>query len=157
MGCRVVGEKIRLNEISDLTALQAAIRIKGFPCHVLITGAVRSLPQNALFHKWCECAAQFFVAMGKTVFATGAPMNMTNMKRNLKQTFLGEELIRDINLQTGEITDRYELRKTSELDRGGMHHFMSLIDSWAANHGIYLPHPEDSEYMKMRVNMGDAA
>ena len=115
------------------------------------------MPQNALFHKWCECAAQFFVSMGKTVFSTGRPMDAENMKRNLKQTFLGEELIRDVNLKTGEITERYELRKTSGLDKGAMHDFMTLIDAWAQEHGIYLPHPEDSEYMKMRVNMGCAA
>lgn len=152
-----MADKIRINSLAELSSINAAIRAKGFPCNVTISGAARSLPQNALFHKWCECAAQFFVSMGKATFATGAPMNMENMKRNLKQTFLGEELIQDINLKTGEITDRYELRKTSELDKGDMHHFMTLIDGWASEHGIYLPHPEDSEYMKMRVNMGEAA
>lgn len=152
-----MAEKIRLNQINDLAALQAAIRKKGFPCNVAITGAGRSLPQNALFHKWCECAAQFFVSMGKTTFATGAPMSMESMKRNLKLTFLGEEVIRDINLRTGEITERYELRHTSGLDKGEMHAFMTCIDAWAAEHGIYLPHPEDSEYMKMKIQFGEAA
>ena len=152
-----MSEKIRLNSLAELSALQAAIRKKCFPCNVAITGASRSLPQNALFHKWCECAAQFFVSMGKTTFATGAPMNMPNMKRNLKLTFLGEEVIRDINLKTGEVTERYELKHTSDLDKGAMHSFMTCIDAWAAEHGIYLPHPEDSEYMKMRCNMGEAA
>ena len=152
-----MAEKIRLNQISDLSQLQAAIRAKGFPCNVAITGAGRSLPQNALFHKWCEEIATFFVRMGKTTFATGAPMNAENIKRNLKQTFLGEEVIRDINLKTGEVTERYELKHTSRLDKGAMHAFMTCIDAWAGEHGIYLPHPEDSEYMKMRVNMGEAA
>lgn len=152
-----MAEKIRLSQISDLAALQAAIRRKGFPCNVTIAGAGRSLPQNALFHMWCECAAQFFVAMGKTTFATGAPMSMDNMKRNLKLTFLGEEVVRDINLKTGEVTERYELRHTSQLDKGEMHSFMTCIDAWAQEHGIYLPHPEDSEYMKMRIVFGEAA
>lgn len=152
-----MAEKIRINSIAELSAVSAAIRAKGFPCNVAITGAARSLPQNALFHKWCECAAQFFVSMGKSTFATGAPMNAENMKRNLKQTFLGEALIEDINLKTGEVTQRYELKHTSNLDKGEMHSFMTCIDAWAAEHGIYLPHPEDSEYMKMRVNMGEAA
>lgn len=152
-----MAEKIRLNQISDLSQLQAAIRAKGFPCNVAITGAGRSLPQNALFHKWCEEIAQFFVRLGKVTFATGAAMNAENVKRNLKQTFLGEEVIRDINLKTGEVTERYELRHTSGLDKGAMHAFMTCIDAWANEHGIYLSHPEDSEYMKMRVNMGEAA
>ena len=151
-----MAEKIRLNQISDLAELQAAIRRKGFPCNVSITGAGRSLPQNALFHKWCEEIAQFFVRMGKTHFATGAPMTMENMKRNLKMTFLGEEIIRDINLNSGAITERFELRHTSSLDKGEMHAFMTCIDKWAGEHGIYLPHPEDSEYMKIQREMGEA-
>ncbi|WP_330113938.1 recombination protein NinB [Pseudomonas sp. JS3066] len=152
-----MAEKIRLSQISDLAALQAAIRRKGFPCNVAITGAGRSLPQNALFHKWCEEIAQFFVRMGKTTFATGAPMNMENVKRNLKQTFLGEEVVRDINLKTGEVTERHELRHTSQLDKGAMHAFMTCVDKWATEHGIYLPHPEDSEYMRMQREFGEAA
>lgn len=152
-----MAEKLRLNSIEDLGVLQAAIRKKGFPCNISLTGASRSLPQNALFHKWCECAAQFFVSMGKTTFSTGAPMNMENMKRNLKLTFLGEETVNEVNLKTGETSIRYELRSTSQLDKGEMHAFMTCIDFWATEHGIYLPHPEDSEYMKMRCNMGDAA
>lgn len=87
-----MSEKIRINSLAELSTLQAAIRKKGFPCNVTITGACRSLPQNALFHKWCECAAQFFVSMGKTTFATGAPMNMENMKRNLKLTSWAKRL-----------------------------------------------------------------
>lgn len=152
-----MAEKIRLSQISDLAALQAAIRKKGFPCNVAITGAGRSLPQNALFHMWCDEIAQFFVRMGKTTFATGTPMNMENVKRNLKLTFLGETAITDINLKTGEVTERYELRRTSCLDKGEMHSFMTCIDAWAQEHGIYLPHPIDSEYMRMRINMGEAA
>lgn len=152
-----MAEKIRLDQVSDLAALQAAIRKKGFPCNVTITGAGRSLSQNALFHKWCEEAAQFFVRMGKTTFATGAPMNMEGMKRNLKLTFLGEELIRDINLKTGEVTERYDLRRTSQLDRGEMHAFMTCIETWALDHGIYLTHPADSEYMRMKIEFGTAA
>lgn len=152
-----MAERIRLGSLAELSAVTAAIRAKGFPCNVAITGAGRSLPQNALFHKWCEEIAAFFVRMGKTSFATGAPMDAAGMKRNLKQTFLGEELIRDINLKTGEITERSELRKTSGLDKGAMHDFMTCVDKWALDHGIYLSHPEDSEYMRWQREMGEAA
>lgn len=152
-----MAEKIRVSHIGELSQVNAAIRAKGFPCTVTITGASRSLPQNALFHKWCDEIARFFVSMGKTTFATGAAMDRDNVKRNLKQTFLGEQLVQDINMKTGEITERYELRHTSQLDKGEMHSFMTCIDNWATEHGIYLPHPEDSEYMKMRCNMGEAA
>lgn len=152
-----MSERIRLDSMGDLMTLNAAVRAKGFPCNVAITGAVRSIPQNALFHKWCGEAAAFFLAMGKLHFSSGAAMNAENMKRNLKQTFLGEELIRDVNLQTGEITERYELRHTSELDKGAMQAFMTCVDRWAMEHGIYLSHPEHSEYMRLQREFGEAA
>ena len=152
-----MGEKIRVSHIGELSQVNAAIRAKGFPCTVTIAGASRSLPQNALFHKWCEEIARFFVSMGKTTFATGAPMDRDNVKRNLKQTFLGEEEIKDIDLRTGEITKRSELRHTSDLDKGEMHAFMTCVDKWAMEHGIYLSHPEDSEYMRMQRDFGEAA
>ena len=150
-------EQIRVSHIGELSQVNAAIRAKGFPCTVTIAGASRSLPQNALFHKWCAEIAAFFVSMGKTTFATGAAMNEVNMKRNLKQTFLGEEEIEDIDLRTGEITKRSELRHTSDLDKGEMHAFMTCVDKWAMEHGIYLSHPEDSEYQRMQREMGEAA
>jgi hypothetical protein len=152
-----MAEKIRVTGLADLSAVSAAIRNQGFPCNVTIAGAGRSLPQNALAHRWYADIATFFIKMGKSHFASGKPINEVTMKESLKLTFLGEEPIESTNLLTGEIRTRLELRKTSELDKGGMHNFMTLIDSWAQEHGIYLPHPEDSEYMKMRVNMGCAA
>lgn len=148
-----MAERFRMNGPHDFPVIHAAIATKGFPCTITITGAVRSLPQNALFHMWCEEVAMFFVRKGKTHFANGSPMNKDTMKRNLKQTFLGEQAVEDINLQTGEITTRYELKHTSQLDKGDMHYFMSQIDAWAMEHGIYLPHPEDSEYMKIMERM----
>lgn len=152
-----MAEKIRVNGLGELSTVAAAIRAKGFPCNVSITGAGRSLPQNSLFHKWCGEIAGFFVAMGKTTFATGKPMDAANMKRNLKQTFLGEEEIEDIDLRTGEIVKRSELRHTSDLDKGEMQAFMTCVDKWAMEHGIYLSHPEDSEYMRMQRDFGEAA
>lgn len=152
-----MAEKIRISHIGELSAVNAAIRAKGFPCNVTITGAGRTVPQNSLFHKWCGEAASFFVRMGKTTFATGAAMNEVNMKRNLKQTFLGEEEIEDIDLRTGEIVKRSELRHTSDLDKGEMQAFMTCVDKWAMEHGIYLSHPEDSVYMQMQREFGEAA
>lgn len=152
-----MSEKIRVNSIAELSAVNAACRAKGFPCNVAITGAGRTIPQNSLLHMWCAEIARFFVSMGKTTFATGAAMDTPNVKRNLKQTYLGDVMIRDVNLKTGEITERYELRHTSQLDKGEFQAFMTCIDKWAMEHGIYLTHPEDSEYMKYQREQGEAA
>jgi hypothetical protein len=88
---------------------------------------MRTISQNALFHMWCQETAQFFVKNGKMTFADGSEMIKENVKRNLKQTFLGEELVESVNLKTGEITQRMELRHTSKLEKGEMHHFMTQI------------------------------
>jgi len=152
-----MSEKMRINSVAEMSIATAAMRAKGFPCNVAITGAGRTVPQNSLLHMWCAEIATFFVRMGKTTFASGDPMNDTHIKRNLKQTFLGDRVIRDINLKTGEITERYELRPTSGLDKGEFQAFMTCIDKWANDHGIYLTHPEDSEYMKYQREQGEAA
>ena len=34
---------------------------------------------------------------------------------------------------------------------------VECIDAWATEHGIYLPHTEDSEYMRMKIEFGEAA
>jgi|TARA_B100000929_G_C15438399_1_gene397178 hypothetical protein len=148
---------IRLNGIADLSRLKCALQEKGFPCNVKLTGTRRSLPQNALFHKWCEEIAGFFVAKGKASFADGSAMTKDAVKRNLKRTFLGHEEVSDIDLRTGVIEKRYELRKTSDLDAGEMHQFMTKIDAWAAEYGIPLTHPFDSEYMELAREFGEAA
>lgn len=111
---------------------------------------MRTISQNALFHMWCQETAQFFVKNGKMTFADGSEMIKENVKRNLKQTFLGEELVESVNLKTGEITQRMELRHTSKLEKGEMHHFMTQIEMWALEWGIPLTHPADSEYMTLK-------
>ncbi|MDR5867947.1 NinB/YbcN family protein [Halomonas koreensis] len=148
---------IRLNGAFDLQRLTSAIREKGFPCNVKITGTRRSLPQNAMFHMWCEEIAGFFIGRGKTSFADGTAMDKDSVKRNLKRTFLGHEEVSDIDLRTGAVDKRYELRKTSELDSGEMHHFLTQVDSWATEFGIPLTHPFDSEYMELAREFGEAA
>ncbi len=60
-------------------------------------------------------------------------------------------------VQIAGVLELVTLSDFAGLDKGAMHSFMTCIDAWAAEHGIYLPHPEDSEYMKMRCNMGEAA
>lgn len=152
-----MSESIRLNGVFDMQRLNTAIREKGFPCNVKVSGAKRSLPQNAMLHMWCEQIARFFVSHGKTTFADGKPITMESMKTNLKRTFLGEQENSDIDLKSGEITKRFEVRHSSDLDSGEMHAFLTQIDKWAAEYGIPLTHPEDSEYMRMARELGEAA
>ena len=152
-----MAERIHLMSIADVGRLVSAVGRFGFPCAVDLKRTRRSLPQNSLFHKWCGQIAEFFVSRGKTHFASGTAIDAASIKRNLKETFLGTEIIEHVNLKTGEITEREELRHTSHLDRGDMCAFMTLVDRWAMEHGIPLSHPEDSEYQQIMREMGEAA
>ena len=115
----------------------------------------RSKPQNDTFHGWCGEIAKFFKDNGKTEFNTGAPMNAKNIKRNLKETFLGYEEIESINLKTGEVTKNSELRHTSKLNKGDMLHFMQLVENWAREFDIPLTIPEDSMYHSLMKEQGE--
>lgn len=150
-----MADKFRVNTKEDWAKVVDCVRMIGIPCNVTITKASRSLNQNALLHMWCTEAAEFFCSKGMTEFASGVLMDTEGMKRNLKQTFLGDELKLDSNLQTGEIKYRYELRHTSELSKGEFQQFMEQIDAWATQHGIKLTRPEDSEYVRYRQEQGE--
>lgn len=143
--------------VAQIPGLIKAITAHGFPLRVKLMKARRSLDQNALFHMWCEEAAQFFVAMGKTHFASGAEMNKENVKANLKATFLGAEPREYIDLKTGEVRTQEEVRHTADLDKGEMCAFLTCIDHWAQEYGIPLTHPADSEYAQYMREQGEVA
>jgi hypothetical protein len=151
-----MSETVRVHNLSELGGIWPWLCEGPFPCDIRKSKAGRSLSQNALFHRWCEDIAKFFVDNGKTHFATGAPIDKDSMKRNLKQTFLGTEPVEHVDLTTGEVDVREELRQTSRLDKGEMCHFMTLVDKWATEHGIPLPRPEESEYMELAREAGEA-
>lgn len=152
-----MADKFRVNSKADWSNVVECVRNIGFPCEVMVSKASRTLSQNALLHMWCTEIAKFFVDNGKTEFASGEKMEMESVKRNLKQTFLGDELKRDSDLKTGEIRYRYELRHTSQLDKGEFQQFMEQIDGWATEHGIPLTRPIESEYVRYRQEQGEMA
>ncbi|GAA4652060.1 hypothetical protein GCM10023116_43440 [Kistimonas scapharcae] len=94
----------------------------------------RSLPANALFHKWVSVLARHFTKKGHQV-------SDDYMKLLLKHQFLGYE---SITVGRTEIKD--QLRHTSKLNSAEFCEFMTKVDAWAADHGCFLPRPEDSEY-----------
>jgi len=145
-------ERIIQNHQQLLDVLPA-IAEHGYPLRLTWKTSTRSLSQNALFHKWCEEVASFFVDHGKTHFASGATISKESIKRNLKQTFLGTHKVEHIDLTTGEVTEREELRHTSDLDKGEMQHFLDQVSAWATEYGIGLTRPEDSEYLRIAREM----
>ena len=115
----------------------------------------RSTGQNALFHRWCREIAKHFVDGGKSHFSTGTEINETSMKKNLKTTYLGFEINEYVDLKTGEVTTKEELKHTSGLDKGDMTAFLMLVDAFCVEYGIYISKPEDSEYIQILKEIGN--
>lgn len=104
----------------------------------------RSLSQNSLSHVWYEEISDYLIKSGRTD-ATPAWV-----KRNLKKTFLGYEEVEYTDFVTGIKTIELELRHTSDLDTGDMHHFMCQVEGWCAQFGLVLTIPQSSEFQVLR-------
>ena len=96
----------------------------------------RSLSQNALLHTW-------FNAMAKH-FSQKVEVDADQMKLLMKSKFLGTE-----DVIVGKTVIEGQLKQTSKLTKGEMNYFMDRVHEWAADHGVNLPIPADSEYMKL--------
>ena len=98
----------------------------------------RSLSQNALFHVWCRELAEHYSSKG-------ADISEEKMKDLMKYKHLGCE-----DRVVGKTVIPGQLRETSGLDRGEMMVFLDQVWAWAADHGVMLEIPADSEYMKLK-------
>jgi len=96
----------------------------------------RSLSQNALLHTWFGVMAKHFSAK--------VEVDAEQMKLLMKNKFLGTE-----DIVVGNTVIEGQLKRTSKLTKGEMTYFMDRVHEWAADHGVNLPIPADSEYMKM--------
>ncbi|AXC64737.1 hypothetical protein DOE63_03200 [Salmonella enterica subsp. diarizonae serovar 59:z10:-] len=104
----------------------------------------RSLSQNSLSHMWYAEISEYLIKSGRT------DATPTWVKRNLKKTYLGYEEVEYTDFVTGEITYELELRHTSDLDTGDMHHFMCQVEMWCAQFGLVLTIPQNSEFQVLR-------
>ena len=117
----------------------------------------RTINQNALSHMWYTDIAKHFKDRGKTHFDSGDKMNDSNMKDNLKMTYLGCEEKTYIDMKTGEVITTTELRHTSDLEKGDMTNYLMLIDAFCAQYKIYIRKPMDSEYVQIMKEIGEMA
>ena len=96
----------------------------------------RSLSQNALVHTWFNTMAKHF--------SKKVEVDADQMKLLMKNKFLGTE-----DVVVGSTVIEGQLKRTSKLTKGEMTYFMNQVHEWAADHGVNLPIPADSEYMKL--------
>ncbi|MDX7992602.1 hypothetical protein [Xenorhabdus littoralis] len=104
----------------------------------------RSLSQNNLSHMWYDEISKYLIRRGRTW------MTPEKVKFDLKATYLGFEKFEYTDFVTGKNYTKEQLRKTSKLDTGDMHYYMSQIEAWCAQFGLTLTTPHDSEYMKLK-------
>ena len=104
----------------------------------------RSLSQNALSHMWYAEISEYLINSGRT------DATPEWVKRNLKKTYLGYEEVEYTDFVTGIKTIELELRHTSDLDTGDMHHFMCQVEGWCAQFGLVLTIPQSSEFQVLR-------
>lgn len=104
----------------------------------------RSLSQNSLSHVWYKEISDYLIKSGRTD-ATPAWV-----KRNLKKTYLGYEEVEYTDFVTGIKTIELELRHTSDLDTGDMHHFMCRWKAGALSLARCSQSPQSSEFQVLR-------
>ena len=104
----------------------------------------RSLSQNSLLHMWLAEISEYLIKSGRP------DATPEWVKRNLKKTYLGYEEVEYTDFVTGIKTIELELRHTSDLDTGDMHHFMCQVEGWCAQFGLVLTIPQSSEFQVLR-------
>ncbi|HAV1801604.1 TPA: hypothetical protein JG906_001921 [Enterobacter hormaechei subsp. steigerwaltii] len=104
----------------------------------------RSLSQNALFHLWMGEISEYLIKSGRT------DATPEWVKRNLKKTYLGCEEVTYTDFITGAKETSWEPRRTSLLDTGEMHIFMSKVEAWCAQFGLALTIPSGCEFQQLR-------
>lgn len=111
-----------------------------YPCAIKLSPYKnpRSLSQNAMFHAWCR-------QLSKWVIDRDPSYTPENVKLLLKKKFLGTE-----NIKVGKTVIENQLRHTSHLDTGEMHHFMTEVYHWAFDIGCHLHIDPESEYRKLQ-------
>ena len=98
----------------------------------------RSVDQNALMWMWFTEIADFFTKGGRAA-------TKDEVHDLMCHKFLGYE-----DRAVGELTIANQLRGTSKLDKGEMHHFLTQVEQWAINLGCKVTIPVASEYYELQ-------
>lgn len=108
---------------------------------VQVTAGNRTLSQNSLYWVWMAQLAEEVNRRNKTDFLP------EEMHIRMKHQFLGY----DTGKQIGSITVPPQLLSTAKLSKGDMYHYMSQIDAYCIDLGIYLVTPSDSVYATLKA------
>ena len=114
----------------------------------------RSLSQNALYWIWMPYITKYLNDTKPPLVDedTGEefyPEDYTEYEAHVivKKLFLGVE---PAIMKGDEVFVSDQVRSTKKLTKGEMHDFMQKIHHWMVSRDVYLPLPEDSQYMQLR-------
>lgn len=131
-----------------LKFLRHKIEELNFPVECLIQTwiAKRSLPQNALLHRWFRTIAEWCNEKGIELKENGVKKKWRDedAKLLMKRAFLGTKQV-EVNgkMYTSDVS-------TADLNVSEMFDFMVKVETWAIDKGISLHVPEGCEYEALR-------
>lgn len=136
----LITDKARVNGIlGNVASTLNALPDEAFPQSLKLAeyDNPKSMTQNALIHVWFRDIAKSFTDRGN-------PVKEDFIKEMLKHKFLGTT-----DISTAKLKIPPQINKLPK-HKGELHHFMSQVEEWAADHGVRLTNPADSEYMAYR-------
>lgn len=100
----------------------------------------RSLSQNAFQHVIYGEVSKYLIRHGRKEW------NPEFVKKQLKNKFLGWVQTEFVDVLSGEVSIKEELKSTADLDTGESYHYTTQILEWASSIGCYINVPADCEY-----------
>lgn len=150
-------DSVKLTVTSEPMAIQAhrdivaMMKEHGYVIVEIKSGA-RTLSQNALYWIWVREITKFWNETvppeSRICIETGEVITFTEdyTHRRMKKRFLGE----DNPITIGGITISGQLKSTRKLTKHEMMDYMTQIEVYAANAGLELTMPADSQYWKLK-------
>ena len=150
-------DSVKLTVTSEPMAIQAhrdivaMMKDHGYVT-VEIKAGTRTLSQNALYWIWVRQITQFWNETvppeSRVCIETGEIIDFDEdyTHARLRKRFLGE----DNPITVGGITIAGQLKSTAKLTKHEMMDYMTQIEVYAANAGIELTMPADSQYWKLK-------
>lgn len=100
----------------------------------------RSLSQNAFQHVIYGEVSKYLIRHGRKEW------NPEFVKKQLKNKFLGWVQTEFVDVLSGEVSIKEELKSTADLDTGESYHYTTQILEWASSIGCHINVPADCEY-----------
>jgi hypothetical protein len=109
----------------------------------------RSLNQNAFQHVIYQEISKYLINNGRPDWCA------KTVKRNMKNKYLGWIKKEFVDVVTGEITIKEELKGTSNLDVGDSFEYTTNLLVWCDGMGIYIKIPEQCEYRELQQKQNE--